>query len=115
MASLPTNKTDARPCPLRDKPNNCQLCTHAAYKGPCWCARVKIPDELLAQVPPDLKNKACICFDCVMRFHRRQLDRTKIVPGDFYFDKGLMVFTADYHLRRGYCCGSECRHCPYRA
>ncbi|HEU4743322.1 MAG TPA: DUF5522 domain-containing protein, partial [Meiothermus sp.] len=18
-----------------------------------------------------------------------------------------------YHLRRGYCCGSRCRHCPY--
>jgi hypothetical protein len=32
---------------------------------------------------------------------------------DYYFDKGLMVFTADYHLRRGYCCDNGCRHCPY--
>ncbi|MBA3442570.1 MAG: hypothetical protein H0T92_22160 [Pyrinomonadaceae bacterium] len=24
-----------------------------------------------------------------------------------------MVFTARYHLARGYCCGSCCRHCPY--
>jgi hypothetical protein len=24
-----------------------------------------------------------------------------------------MVFTAAYHLKRGYCCGSGCRHCPY--
>jgi hypothetical protein len=32
------------------------LCTAAAYKGPCWCARVKIPDELIAQVPRDLQN-----------------------------------------------------------
>ena len=38
-----------------------------------------------------------------------------IRPGDFYFDQnGLMVFTAAYHLRRGQCCGSGCRHCPYR-
>jgi hypothetical protein len=34
---------------------------------------------------------------------------------DFYFNsRGLMVFTAAYHLKRGYCCGSGCLHCPYR-
>jgi len=32
---------------------------------------------------------------------------------DFYFENGLMVFTAKYHLKRGYCCESGCRHCPY--
>ena len=32
---------------------------------------------------------------------------------DYYLDNGLMVFTARYHLRRGYCCGQGCRHCPY--
>lgn len=33
---------------------------------------------------------------------------------DFYQDaEGRMVFTADYLLRRGYCCESGCRHCPY--
>jgi hypothetical protein len=33
---------------------------------------------------------------------------------DFYFDgSGLMVFTEKYHLKRGYCCGNGCRHCPY--
>jgi hypothetical protein len=25
-----------------------------------------------------------------------------------------MVFTATYHLKRGYCCNSDCRHCPYK-
>jgi hypothetical protein len=34
--------------------------------------------------------------------------------GDFYLEGGRMVFTAAYHLRRGYCCGNQCRHCPYR-
>lgn len=34
---------------------------------------------------------------------------------DFYFDEsGLMVFTAKYLLKRGYCCDNGCRHCPYR-
>ena len=32
---------------------------------------------------------------------------------DFYFEGGLMVLTEDYLRRRGYCCGNECRHCPY--
>jgi len=32
---------------------------------------------------------------------------------DFYWDGGLMVFTRQFHLRRGHCCGSGCRHCPY--
>ena len=32
---------------------------------------------------------------------------------DYYFENGLMVFTREYHLKRGYCCQSGCRHCPY--
>jgi len=33
---------------------------------------------------------------------------------DFYYDeKGLVVFTTDYLFRRGYCCESGCRNCPY--
>jgi hypothetical protein len=32
---------------------------------------------------------------------------------DYYLDNGLMVLTARYHLRRGYCCKQGCRHCPY--
>ena len=33
---------------------------------------------------------------------------------DFYMEGPFMVFTAAYHLRRGYCCNSGCRHCPYK-
>ncbi|GIW25855.1 MAG: hypothetical protein KatS3mg069_2122 [Meiothermus sp.] len=32
---------------------------------------------------------------------------------DYYLEGGLLVFTEVYHLKRGYCCGSKCRHCPY--
>lgn len=32
---------------------------------------------------------------------------------DFYLENEFMVFTAKWHLKRGYCCGSGCRHCPY--
>lgn len=32
---------------------------------------------------------------------------------DFYWEGPYVVFTAAYHLRKGKCCGSGCRHCPY--
>jgi Family of unknown function (DUF5522) len=35
-------------------------------------------------------------------------------PGDFYYEGAYLVFTAAYHLKRGYCCNSNCRHCPYK-
>jgi hypothetical protein len=34
-------------------------------------------------------------------------------PEDYYFEGPYLVFTAAYHLKRGSCCGSGCRHCPY--
>jgi Family of unknown function (DUF5522) len=33
---------------------------------------------------------------------------------DFYYEGQYVVFTAAYHLKRGYCCNSGCRHCPYQ-
>jgi hypothetical protein len=39
-----------------------------------------------------------------------------LVEGEDYYCEGpAIVFTASYLLRRGYCCESGCRHCPYDA
>lgn len=33
---------------------------------------------------------------------------------DFYYNEaGLFVFTANYLLKRGFCCHNGCKHCPY--
>lgn len=33
---------------------------------------------------------------------------------DYYFiDGGYIVFTKEYHLKRGFCCKNGCRHCPW--
>jgi hypothetical protein len=32
---------------------------------------------------------------------------------DFYYENGFVVFTASFLKRRGNCCESGCRHCPY--
>lgn len=32
---------------------------------------------------------------------------------DYYIENGFLVFTAYFLQKRGYCCQSRCRHCPY--
>lgn len=44
----------------------------------------------------------------------RQTSVPALEPEDYYFEGPNMVFTEAYHLKRGFCCGSGCRHCPYR-
>ncbi|HEY6413433.1 MAG TPA: DUF5522 domain-containing protein [Edaphobacter sp.] len=38
----------------------------------------------------------------------------ELAPEDFYWEGPYLVFTSAYHLKRGYCCNSNCRHCPYK-
>jgi len=115
LPATPHASGGAESCPLCGGPNECQLCSTAAYKGPCWCASVNIPEELLARVPAESRKRACICQECVTGFHRKRVEGKlpPILPGDFYFEHGLMVFTAAFLRRRGYCCENNCRHCPY--
>ncbi|HKD86131.1 MAG TPA: DUF5522 domain-containing protein [Terriglobales bacterium] len=38
----------------------------------------------------------------------------ELVEGvDYYWENRFMVFTAVYLQKRGFCCRSGCRHCPY--
>ncbi len=38
----------------------------------------------------------------------------ELVEGvDYYMEGALVVFTEAYLSKRGYCCESGCRHCPY--
>jgi hypothetical protein len=39
---------------------------------------------------------------------------SELLPEEFYYEGPYLVFTAAYHLKRGYCCNSNCRHCPYK-
>jgi hypothetical protein len=41
-------------------------------------------------------------------------NKPKLEPDEFYMSpEGFIVFTEKYHLKRGYCCKSGCKHCPY--
>jgi hypothetical protein len=41
--------------------------------------------------------------------------KQELIEGEDYYlnEKGLLTFTANYLLDRGYCCGNGCKHCPY--
>tara|TARA_B100001287_G_scaffold225876_1_gene195487 strand:+ start:11594 stop:11782 length:189 start_codon:yes stop_codon:yes gene_type:complete len=40
--------------------------------------------------------------------------RKDMDENDYYLSKeGYIVFTEAYHLKRGFCCKSTCKHCPY--
>jgi len=47
----------------------------------------------------------------ILQRHRVALDRGVPVYADPL--SGLSVFTADFLARRGSCCDSGCRHCPF--
>lgn len=103
-------------CPLCDRTNECQLARTESYKGPCWCAKENVPAEMLASVPEDARNVACVCRRCIIAANfaaAKKRPAPLAGPGDFYLEGQSIVFTASYHRRRGYCCGSGCRHCPY--
>jgi len=70
----------------------------------------------------DIKNKSSLYgisrleknfpnYDKIMKLHKKAIDNDE----DTYIDPaiGLIVFTALFHLKKGNCCGSGCRHCPY--
>ncbi len=41
-------------------------------------------------------------------------NKPTLEPEDFYLGEGgFIIFTEKYHLKRGFCCLSGCKHCPY--
>ncbi len=67
-------------CPLCGGANECRLCSPAPYKGRCWCAQVDISNELVARVPEDLRNRACICPACVEKFRQEKMAKIFSTP-----------------------------------
>jgi hypothetical protein len=108
-------------------PKTCWQCGTQFECGPregavqCWCAD-------LPPIQPAVASADCLCPGClaiaVSLQHRNETDPLtpdRAAPNDaameegvdYYLEGTAVVFTASYHLRRGSCCGSGCRHCPY--
>ncbi len=103
-------------------------CGNTESDGNCWCN----------SFPPIFQpnyEKDCLCPSCLKEATINKINEytdslipedalnnkakdlpqtTKQIEGiDYYLKNGYQVFTAWYHLKRGYCCNNGCRHCPY--
>ncbi|MBX3247804.1 MAG: cysteine-rich CWC family protein [Myxococcales bacterium] len=54
--------SDPRRCALCGGENDCEV---ARGEASCWCFAVTIPRSLLAKIPEDQRDTACICRACV--------------------------------------------------
>jgi len=70
-----------------------------------WFGAERSPvSELFYNMIPDIKPDI-----------RAERPSTALEAGvDYYLERGCWVFTEHYLIKRGWCCGSGCRHCPYR-
>ncbi len=115
-----------------NRKNNCAV----DGAGSCWCSGYPSLKKLndLSDLDFEIKE-SCLCEKClkaeikqkidlfVERFRKGEVKNVapaisngsaKLIEGlDYYIENGFWVFTQWNHLKRGYCCGSGCRHCPY--
>ena len=111
----------------------CEKCAaefNCGIDGECWCARLPAvgdPGAGDCLCPSCLKALAIERIDQAIkqfeageianpaRAYAGQIGAQSLIEDiDYYIDQErLLVFTAWYHLKRGECCGSGCRHCPY--
>lgn len=87
--------------------------SYFARPGP----RVVEGAELLAHlIHPELFPETPLAMNHEGVFQKVDVDLLKglLKEGpDYYLEGGAMVFTTSYLKRRGYCCDSGCRHCPF--
>jgi hypothetical protein len=53
--------------------------------------------------------------DFILELEAKRLlqEKTKLSPEDFYWENGKMIFTREYHIKRGRCCYNNCLNCPF--
>jgi len=68
------NPVNPNCCPLCGNQNACLNLAAADINKSCWCndPSLTFPDELRARVPENAKMKACICRECVIKFHQQK-------------------------------------------
>lgn len=87
----------------------------------CQCNTVKLSDDT-----KDFLSKTffdCLCKDCLAKInddvkaaknYRFPTQKEMFIEGLHYYKEGKhWVFIEQYHLLRGHCCMSGCRHCVY--
>ncbi|MCU0449704.1 MAG: cysteine-rich CWC family protein [Bernardetiaceae bacterium] len=112
---------------LKPEPKNCPRCQarlecKLGDVTNCQCSEVHLgpsTQDFLANA----QWGDCLCKQCLHHLDQlvqvAQGQRFPATPGQlveglhYYKENGYWVFTELYHLLRGKCCGSGCRHCVY--
>ncbi len=86
----------------------------------CACADVQLSALTLEFLTKT--RYSCLCNSCLKQYETWVTEAAKnrataadgLVEGiHYYLEDGKWVFTPVYHIQRGYCCQSGCRHCAY--
>ena len=85
----------------------------------CQCAEVRLSDATKAFLEQSYFD--CFCKNCLTKLDEQvNLAQNESFPPKelienvhYYMENSFFVFTEWYHLLRGYCCRSGCRHCAY--
>jgi len=110
---------------------SCSICGMPFHCGcqceQCWCA------DYPAIMPPDF-SRDCQCSSCLAKSIGKHIEQKldtlslddalalakpfagnkRLIEGiDYRIENGLWIFSRWYLLKRGYCCGEACKHCPY--
>lgn len=110
---------------MKQETKKCERCrTTFECKGNdialCQCIQGTIRQETIQFLKTAFRG--CLCVDCLKQVDEKMAAiKGEVFPASneliedvhFYIENGLFVFTERYHLLRGFCCISGCRHCPY--
>ncbi len=86
----------------------------------CQCSTISLSDVTRKFL--DHTYFGCLCANCLTEIESKvSALKGKSFPKPseqienihYYIENGFYVFTEQYHLLRGSCCNSGCRHCPY--
>src|SRR5665213_962823 len=87
----------------------------------CACAKIALHNETKEFLAKTFYD--CLCNECLQTLDElvaREKEYPfpgrggELVEGVHYYNEEVYrVFTEFYHISRGYCCRSGCRHCAY--
>jgi hypothetical protein len=86
----------------------------------CACTQIRLSQETLIFLQKT--TFGCLCNACLLDIENlcREVEKWKDIPltdlkegVHYYMEDGNWVFTALYHVLKGYCCQNGCRHCVY--
>ena len=118
---------------MNKKSKKCSIC-HVSFEcagttseSNCWCsdypAIMPLDFSLDCQCPSCLQKSIinsiedfCSSEDIealVAKAKPFQNDKPLLENIDYTLEQELYVFSKWYHLKRGFCCNNDCRHCPY--